>query len=104
MSVESLKSEGGARAATSSYGQGRQFIINASFVHMRRQTEEDLSKIQEELEIIMSNLQRDPTRMTQFRGWSSRNAERVKEARERCFHWSAPGTPQLPRLQYADKL
>jgi hypothetical protein len=71
---------------------------------MGRQSKEDLWAIQEELEAVMANLQRDPTKMTQFRGWSSRNAERSKEARERCFHWSAPGTPQLPRLQYSDKL
>ncbi len=52
----------------------------------------------------MVNLQGDPTRMTQLRGWSSRNVERSKKARERCFHWSAPGTPQLLRLPYTDKL
>jgi hypothetical protein len=80
------------------------FVINASYAHMGRQSEEDLKAIQEELKAVMANLQRDPTKMTQFRGWSSRNAERSKEARERCFHWSAPGTPQLPRLQYSDKL
>ena len=56
------------------------------------------------MEAVMGNLQRDPTRMTQFRGWSSRNAERSRETRERCFHWNAPGTPQLPRLPYTDKL
>jgi hypothetical protein len=67
-------------------------------------TRSDLKEIQEELEAVMVNLQRDPTKMTHFRGWSSRNAERSKEARERCFHWSAPGTQQLPRLQYSDKL
>ena len=80
------------------------FVVNASYAHMANQTDEDLKEIQEELEAVMVNLQRDPTRMTQFRGWSSRNAERSKEARERCFHWSAPGTPQLPRLPYSDKL
>jgi hypothetical protein len=80
------------------------FVVNASYVHMGRQTGDDLAKIQEELEEVMSHLQRDTTRMTQFRGWSSRNAEGSKEARERCFHWSAPGTPQLPRLQFSESL
>ncbi len=43
-------------------------VINASFVHMSRQTGGNLAKIQEELEEVMSHLQRDSTRMTQFRG------------------------------------
>jgi hypothetical protein len=80
------------------------FVVNASYVHMGRKTGDDLAKIQAELEEVMSHLQPDPTRMTQFRGWYSRNAERSKEARERCFHWSAPGTPQLPRLQFSESL
>ena len=79
-------------------------VVNASYEHVRRQSDEDLKEIQGELEAVMVNLQGDPTRMTQFRGWSSRNVERSKKARERCFHWSAPGTPQLPRLPYTDKL
>jgi hypothetical protein len=81
-----------------------QSVVNASYAHMGRQSDEDLKEIQEELETVMADLQRDPTKMTQFRGWSSRNAGRSKEARERCFHWSAPGTQQLPRLPYSDKL
>ena len=81
-----------------------QYVVNAAYIHMVRQSDEDLKEIHDELEAVMVNLQRDPTRMTQFRGWSSRNAERSREARERCFHWSAPGTPQLPRLPYTDKL
>ncbi len=58
-------------------------VINASYGHMERQSEEDLKAIQKELETVMSNLQRDPMKMTQFRGWSSRNAERSKRARDR---------------------
>jgi hypothetical protein len=81
-----------------------QYVVNAAYIHMVRQSDEDLKEIHDELEAVMVNLQRDPTRMSQFRGWSSRNAERSREARERCFHWSAPGTPQLPRLPYTDKL
>ncbi len=42
------------------------FVINASYAHMERQSEEDLKATQEELEAVMANLQRDPTKMTQF--------------------------------------
>jgi hypothetical protein len=40
-----------------------QCVVNASYIHMGRQSEEDLKAIQEELEEVMANLQRDPTKM-----------------------------------------
>ncbi len=42
------------------------FVVNAAYAHMRRQSDEDLRAAQEEFETVMANLQRDPTKMTQF--------------------------------------
>jgi hypothetical protein len=36
------------------------FVVNASYIHMGRKSEEDLKAIQEELEAVMANIQRDP--------------------------------------------